>query len=122
MTIVGIYCGIVLILIGVAGYAYGVNTGHASPTALIPAVFGLVIGVLSLIGRAKESLRKHVMHVAVLFGLLGFILPTGRLLVNYSTFTLGAAAISQIAMAVVCLIFVILAVNSFIAARRNTPD
>ena len=122
MTIVGIYCGVVLILIGLAGYLYGINTGHASPTALIPAAFGLVIGILSLIGWAKENLRKHMMHVAVLFGLLGFILPVGRLLVKYDTFTLGAATISQIAMAVVCLIFVILAVNSFIGARRNVPD
>ena len=122
MTIVGIYCGVVLILIGLAGYVYGLNIGHASPTALIPAAFGILIGISSLIGRAKESLRKHMMHVAVLFGLLGFILPAGRLLANYSTFTLGAAAISQIAMVVVCLIFVILAVNSFIGARRNTSD
>jgi hypothetical protein len=122
MTIVGIYSGIVLILIGVAGYLYGVSIGHASPTALIPAAFGLVIAILAAIGRAKDSLRKHMMHVAVLFGLLGFILPVGRLLVNYSTFTLGAAAISQIAMAVVCLIFVILAVKSFIDARRTPVD
>src|ERR1051325_2605290 len=122
MTTVAIACGSVLILIGLVGYIYGVAAGHASPTALIPAAFGLAIAILGAIGRAKENLRMHMMHVAVLLGLLGFILPAGRLLVNYSTFSLGAASISQIARAVVCLIFVILSVKSFIDARRNRVD
>src|SRR5215468_8947772 len=122
MTTVGIYCGVALILIGLAGYLYGVSSGHASPTSLIPAAFGLVIAILSAIGRARDNLRKHMMHIAVLFGLLGFILPAGRLLANYSSFTLGAAAISQIAMAAVCLIFVVLALKSFIDARRTSVD
>ena len=122
MTIVGIYCGIVLILIGLAGYFYGISIGHASPTALIPAAFGLAIAILAAIGKAKDNLRMHMMHIAVLIGLLGFILPAGRLIANYRNFTLGAAAISQIAMAAVCLVFVILAVKSFIDARRARVD
>jgi hypothetical protein len=122
MTTVAIVCGSILVLIGLAGYVYGLSSGHASPTALIPAAFGLVIAILAAIGRARDSLRKHMMHIAVLFGLLGFILPAGRLLANYNSFALGAATISQIAMALVCLIFVILAVKSFIDARRTPVD
>jgi len=118
MTTIAIASGSALILIGLVGYLYGLSTGHASLTALIPAAFGLAIAILAAIGRAKENIRMHMMHAAVLLGLLGFILPAGRLLVNYGTFSLGAASISQIAMAVVCLIFVILCVKSFIDARK----
>src|SRR5262245_47898032 len=119
MTTIGIGCGILLILIGLVGYIYGLSIGHASLTALIPAAFGLAIGVLAFIGKAKESLRMHMMHIAVLLGLLGFILPAGRLLWNYSTFTWSAASISQLAMALVCFDFVWLSIRSFIMARRN---
>jgi hypothetical protein len=119
MTITGIYCGIVLILIGVAGYFYGLSIGHASPTALIPAAFGLLIALFSAIGRAKESLRMHMMHVAVLIGLIGLIIPAYRVLSKISSISLSAAVVTQVAMAVVCLIFVILCVQSFISARRD---
>ena len=119
MTITGIYSGIVLILIGVAGYGYGLSTGHASPTALIPAAFGLLIALLSAIGRAKESLRMHMMHVAVLIGLIGLVIPAYRVLSNIGNISLSAAVISQLAMAVVCLIFVILCIQSFVNARRD---
>ena len=108
MTITGIYSGIVLILIGVAGYVYGMSSGHASPTALIPAAFGILIAIFSAIGRAKENLRMHMMHVAVLIGLIGLIIPAYRLLSNLGNLSLTAAVVSQLAMVIVCLIFVIL--------------
>jgi hypothetical protein len=122
MTTIGIGCGILLILVGLVGYGYGLSTGHASLTALIPAAFGIAIAVLALIGRANDNLRKHAMHVAVFFGLIGFILPTARILSNLGTFTWSAASIAQIAMAFVCLDFVILSVKSFIDARRSRVD
>lgn len=119
MAITAIYCGILLILVGVVGYVYGMTTGHASPTALIPAAFGLLLLVLGFIARAKESLRKHIMHVAVLVGLIGFLIPAIRLLMNYATISVNAAFLSQLAMSLICLIFVVLCVKSFIDARRS---
>jgi len=119
MTTAGIFIGAILILIGAAGYIYGMNEGHASPTALIPAAFGLAIAILCIIGRANENIRRHVMHVAVLIGLIGFILPLGRLILNYEKFSLTAATISQLAMAIVCLLFVLGGVQSFVSARRG---
>jgi hypothetical protein len=119
MTLTAVYFGGLLVIIGIAGYLYGISTGHASLTALIPAVFGIAIGVLGFIGRLKESLRKHLMHVAVIFALLGFLLPAGRLLSNIGSIGLTPAVISQVSMALVCLVFVILSVRSFIAARRT---
>ena len=119
MAQTAIYCGVLLIAVGVIGYLYGMSVGHASSTALIPAAFGLLLAVLGFIARAKDDLRKHIMHVAVIIGLIGFVLPAGRLLMNLSSIAMTAAVLSQLAMAVICLVFVILSVKSFIDARRN---
>ena len=119
MPSVSITCGIVLILIGVSGYIYGLATGHASITAFIPAIVGILLAILGFAARSKENLRKHLMHAAVLIGLIGFLLPAGRLLSKISELTFSAAVVSQVLMALVCLLFVVLAVRSFIEARRS---
>jgi len=108
-----------LVLIGIVGYAFGLYQGAASPTALIPAAFGILMMVFGHVAVAKENLRKHLMHAAVLVALLGFLMTAGRLIWKASSFTLSAATLSQAAMAVVCLVFVVLAVRSFIAARAD---
>ena len=61
MTTTAMVAGIVLILIGIAGYLNGAMTGHASLTALIPAAFGLVLAVLGAAGNARPNARKHFM-------------------------------------------------------------
>lgn len=119
MPFTSILCGVLLILVGVVGYAYGMSTGHASPTALIPAAFGIVLALLGVISRAKDDLRKHLMHGAAAVALIGFILTAGRLVMNLSNLTLSAAVLSQLAMALICLVFVVLAVKSFADARRS---
>jgi hypothetical protein len=107
------------ILLGLMGYGYGMFTGHASPTALIPAAFGVVFLVLGLLAAAKENLRKHLMHAAMALALIGFIMTAGRLLMNISTLQMSAAVLSQAAMSVVCLILVIAGIRSFAAARLS---
>lgn len=119
MTATAKWFGRLLILVGLAGYVYGTYNGNASWTALIPAIFGLVLMALGYAAAAAEGMRKHLMHVAVVIALLGFIASAGRLISRLSEFTVSAASLSQIAMAVICLVFVILAVRSFIAARTN---
>ncbi len=120
MPITAIVCGILLSLIGVIGYAYATMNGTVSLTALIPLAFGSVLEVMGAIAIAKENLRKHLMHAAVMVALLGFIATGGRLLMKLNELTLTPAVLSQIAMALVCLVFVILAIRSFAAARRNS--
>ena len=123
MSSVSIACGILLILIGIIGYGYGLTTGGASPTALIPAGLGLILAVLGFIGQSKENLRKHLMHAAVLVGLIGFVGTASSFLkiasVINGTADRPAAVIAQFATAIVCLVFVILCVKSFVDARRN---
>ncbi len=76
---------------------------------------------LGLAARAKEGLRKHLMHGAVVVAFLGFVLTAGRLISKFSDLTMSAAAVSQIAMSVICLVFVVLAIRSF-AAAGGTRD
>lgn len=123
MASVSIACGILLILVGIIGYGYGMTTtGGASFTALIPAVFGLLLAILGFVGKSKENLRKHLMHAAVLIGLVGFVATASSFLkiasVINGTADRPAAVIAQFATAIVCLVFVILCVKSFVDARK----
>ena len=119
MPSTAIGCGLALILIGIAGYAWGMIGGGASITALIPAFFGLVIALLGAFAKSNENLRKHLMHAAVLIALIGFIIPAYRLLSKLGDLSLTVAVASQALMALFCLIFVILSIQSFINARRS---
>ncbi|MBV9215930.1 MAG: hypothetical protein JO053_07105 [Acidobacteria bacterium] len=119
MPVTAIWFGRLLVVVGIVGYAYGLYNGAASPTALIPAAFGILLMILGHVAAAKGSLRMHLMHAAVLVALLGFVLSAGRLAMKARELTIGAALFSQLAMAILCLLFVILAVRSFIAARRE---
>jgi hypothetical protein len=116
--------GLVLILIGLQGYFdFGGLLGVAgrSPTALIPAAVGAVLaicGALSL----DDRWRKHAMHLAAMVGLVGFLGAVWRpakALVETGTVDLSAVPVRlQLATAALCLLFVILCVRSFVAARR----
>ncbi|GIU82875.1 MAG: hypothetical protein D6687_04865 [Acidobacteria bacterium] len=122
MPSVAIVCGILLILLGVIGYSYGLMTQNASPTALIPAAFGIVLLLLGFVSEKKENLRKHLMHLAVVVALIGFIVPASRIISKAGELTLNFATLMLISMALVCLVFVILGVKSFIDARRQRKE
>jgi hypothetical protein len=112
--------GRILIFLGVLGYAYGYFFNPPpSPTALIPAIFGAILMILGYVSRAKENLRKHLMHVAVLVGVLGFIIPAWRIISKINEFTLSVPTILILLMIVTCLSFVIMCVKSFVNARQN---
>lgn len=119
MPSTSIACGSLLILIGIIGYANGLMTGRASLTALIPAVFGAALLLLGVFARMKENLAKHLMHAAVVVALLGFIATAGRLIPRLGELTFSGPEIAQISMAVVCLLFIVLAVKSFTGSRRK---
>jgi len=119
MPSTSIISGILLILIGILGYVFSLIDGNTSVTALIPAAFGLLLVIFGFLAKSKENLRKHLMHAAVLVGLLGFLIPTIRLASQASNIKVSLAVLSQAAMALVCLFFVILSIQSFVNARRN---
>ena len=122
MPSTSIISGVLLILIGIIGYVFSIIDGNTSLTALIPAAFGLLLLIFGVIAKSNENLRKHLMHVAVIVGFLGFIIPTVRLVSQMSNIKVSLAVVSQAAMALICLFFVILSVQSFVNARRNRTN
>lgn len=114
-----IWFGRLLLLVGIVGYAYGMYAGNASVTAFIPAAFGVVLMLLGHLALRSDGGRKHLMHAALLVALIGFIVPAARLISKLSDLTMSAAFVSQLAMAVICLLFVLLGIRSFVAARTN---
>jgi hypothetical protein len=119
MPTTAIAIGVLLILIGVLGYVIGMSSGGGSLTALIPAIFGLVIAGAGFVARSNEGMRKHMMHLAAGVALIGFLVTAARIVPRLGEMDLSSpAALSQITMSLLCLIFVILAVKSFIDARK----
>ena len=109
------YFGLILIVLGIAGYML---TGRTSLTALIPAVFGAILVICALIARS-ENARKHAMHAAVAVGLIGALAALGRgMPAAFAGDATRPAVLSQLVMGVLLLIYVALGVQSFIAARR----
>ncbi len=115
-SILGIIVGLLLILLGLAGYFAG---GRASVTALIPAFFGIPLALTAALG-LKSSLQKNAMHAASIFGLLGFIAPLGRIIPQAAKgeMTFNLATISMILMCVLCGIFFVACFKYFIDARK----
>lgn len=69
MPLIAILTGLESIFLGVVCAILAHQRGHSAPTALIPAYVGVVFVILGVVG-FKESLRKHVMHVAAALALL----------------------------------------------------
>lgn len=112
--------GAILTAVGLAGY---VLTGAVSLTALIPAAVGVVLIVLGLVARRQPDLRKHVMHVAVVVALVGLAGSISGLLALPSTLAAGGgvrpAMVMRAAMALLLLVYIAVAVKSFVDARRT---
>jgi hypothetical protein len=116
--------GAILSLLGLFGY-FKAEADHRSLTALIPLVFGVALVVCGAIVLARPNLRMHVMHVAVLLGLVGFLAAFGRLFSKLNVIVSDDPTIDRFpirmvaAMAVTCLAYTGICIYSFIAARRR---
>jgi len=112
--------GVVLILLGLGGYA---GSGMLHPTALIPAAFGLLLVVFGVLAR-DDKRRKMAMHIAVVVGLLGFLGTVSGLASLPAVLSGGPvdrpmAVVAKSIMAVLMAVYVALCVRSFINARRS---
>lgn len=111
MTTVTQIVGAVLVVLGVVAY---VATGFASWTALLPSVLGVVILILGLVAR-RASAHQHAIHAALVVALLsalGSAQPLGGLPEG------DPAAITSLLTILICAVYIILGVRSFIAARK----
>ncbi len=113
--------GIILVAIGAAGY-FGAASAKGSPLAI--AGVGSVLIVCGW-AAANERARMHAMHGAVLAGLIGMIVGMVGVLKSDPAMGLETVAASAGAnrwpasvTALVCGVYVVLCVRSFVMARR----
>ena len=123
MAKVTLVLALLLVALGLAGY---IGTGSVHPTALIPAWFGLALGIFGYLAISpNESRRKLFMHINVTIGLLGFLGAAWRALTSYSNARSEGidpdkiAIGCQAAMALILVVYVAMCVKSFIEARRS---
>lgn len=114
---------VLLVALGLVGY---IGTGSLHPTALIPAWFGLALGIFGFLAISpNEGRRKLFMHINVTIALIGFLGSTAEAIRGYvHAHSAGMepdqiALASKITLAGLLLVYVILCVRSFIAARRS---
>lgn len=115
--------GVIFILMGLYGY-FGISS--ESITALIPTFFGIPLLILGWLG-LNEKYLKHTMHGAAVLTLLGFAGTVSGLIkffrmIGGEEMERPAAITVQAIMAVLCLLFLVFAVKSFIDARRNKAE
>jgi fumarate reductase subunit D len=110
--------GGLLIALGPIGYALS-DKGPAAMTAFIATVFGILLVICGLVAM-NPGRRKHAMHAAAVVGLLGMLLPLGRLVPTLikGNEVSAAAWVSLGGMVVLCLIFFLLCFKSFLDARK----
>jgi uncharacterized membrane protein YeaQ/YmgE (transglycosylase-associated protein family) len=117
MPFLSVIFGAALIALGLWGYLTGESK---SVTALIPAFFGAVLVLAGFVAMVERFL-KHAMHLAALVGLVGCALAAWRFalkaaekldLNDRKTASLGG-------MTILCGLFVVLCIGSFIQARRR---
>ncbi len=119
MPKIALVVGAVLIIVGVWGYT--ASGPGASPTALIPAVLGLALAVAGLVGLRGGQARRHAMHAAAAVALIGALGSLGQLIGTPAERSDDAdiATIAGLLNLILCGGFLVLAVWSFVQARRT---
>jgi cytochrome bd-type quinol oxidase subunit 1 len=128
MSRLALVFGALIAMVGGVGYA-ATRFWHA----MIPVVLGGLMMVCGAVAHTDEVKRRMIaMHIAATVGLLGFLgtIPGVVAMIRYleggQPGTLGGVAVGHRAAAEVqsstcllCLLFVLLCIRSFIAARRQ---
>ena len=121
MAKVTIGLGVLLCLVALTGF---VASGSSHPTALIPAAIGILFLVFGVLANSVDPKKRMLwMHVAVTVSLLCFL---GTIKADVEVFRMAHGLIAEhpiaveekAAMSLLCLLFVLLCVRSFITARR----
>jgi hypothetical protein len=123
MAKVTLLFAVLLIVLGLIGF---LGTGSTHYTALIPAWIGLALGMGGFLAISpNERRRKLFMHINVTIGLIGFLGGGVKALVGCLHASAAGvqpdriAIAAQLTLALLMLIYVLLCVRSFIAARRS---
>lgn len=109
--------GILMVLLGVAGWVAAGATAAAKTALIIPSAFGGVLILCGLIGAKFPGANKHVMHVAALVALLGTVGGFRMAIKGLLGEPHWLKIVTQGSLGVLCLVFLVLCVRSFIQAR-----
>lgn len=121
MRLNSLIAGVLCVAVGIYSYTQGqpnAETGVVSKTALIPTWIGLVFLIAAALSHLKPLMHKHAMHIAALaslIGLLGAAMPIKERGLDFSQ----ASVQGSVVLFLTCGAFLVLAVRSFIAARRG---
>lgn len=118
MTRITLIVAGLLILLGLGFYLAPLAAGEPAAhwTALIPAMPGVILAALGALALAKPGWHKHLMHAAMVVGLLVVLAGLGRGLPGLAD--PGAGVVASLLMALIGVVYVALGVKSFIDARR----
>ena len=109
-----------LIVLGIAFYVFAMTF-----TALIPSILGALMQLVLYLGKTFPKFHKHFAHVNVLILILGVGATFGSVS-DLAGYLLGGnelerplATVEQYTTFILCLVGLIMAVQSFIIARKG---
>ena len=91
-------------------------SGSSSITSMIPAFIGVPLAFIGFISMIKPTLRKALMHIAVVIGIIAFL---GGLDFFRGMFTNYYAGLSKLMLLITGFVYVYFCVQSFIFVRRQ---
>jgi hypothetical protein len=111
------------VLLALVSLAFWLATGRVETAALHPAGIGVLLIVCGALANTENAKQRMIwMHIAVTAGLIGFLLTGIRAVLTLVKGTFAANPLGfdeRVVVAVICLVYVVLCVRSFIAARRT---
>ena len=98
------------------GISISLISGSSSITSMIPAFIGVPLAFIGFISMIKPTLRKALMHIAVVIGIIAFL---GGLDFFRGMFDNYYAGLSKLMLLITGFIYVYFCVQSFIFVRRQ---
>jgi hypothetical protein len=112
------------VLLAVVSLGFWIAMGRTETAALHPAGVGLLLILCGALANTDNPKKRMLwMHIAVTFGLIGFLITGIRAAIELAKGTAmsinPAGFEERVVVALICLVYVALCVRSFIAARRS---
>ena len=98
------------------GFSISLLSGSSSITSFIPAFIGFPLILIGFISMVRPSLRKALMHIAVLIGVFAFL---GGLDFFRGMFANYYAGMSKLMLMVTAFLYLYVCIKSFLFARRQ---
>ena len=98
------------------GFSISLLSGSSSITSFIPAFIGFPLILIGFISIVRPSLRKALMHIAVLIGVFAFL---GGLDFFRGMFANYYAGMSKLMLMITGFLYLYVCIKSFLFARRQ---